>query len=102
MNPRRCFSIEEPNSTHGQGERLDEFEQLLIQVLLGLGEIAYGMTIRRESERTAGRHVTLGSVYWTLDRLEEKGLVSSFYGNPAPIRGDRPRRYFKVEELAGT
>ncbi len=77
-------------------QRLAEFERLLIRVLLGLGENGYGMTIRRESERAARRPVTLGSVYWVLDRLEQRGLVSSYYANPTAIRGGRPRRYFQV------
>jgi len=80
-------------------QRLADFERLLIRALLGLGDNGYGMTIRRESERVARRPVTLGSVYWVLDQLEERGLVSSHHGNPTAIRGGRPRRYFQIEEL---
>jgi len=80
-----------------KGEYLGEFEQLVILALLRLGRDAYGMTVRRELEETAGRPVALGAVYATLDRLEEKGLVTSWHTDPDPSRGGHPRRYFKVE-----
>lgn len=79
-----------------KGRHLGEFEQLVILALLRLGEEAYGMTVRRELEETAKRTATLGSVYGTLDRLEEKGLVSSLRADPEPVRGGHPRRYFRV------
>ena len=80
-----------------KGDYLGEFEQLVILALLRLGKNAYGMTARRELQRIARRPVTLGAVYATLDRLEEKGLVSSWHADPAPGRGGHPRRYFQVE-----
>jgi PadR family transcriptional regulator PadR len=55
------------------------------------------MKVRRELVATARRAVTIGSVYGTLERLEEKGLVSSSRGEPDPVRGGRARRYFRVE-----
>lgn len=79
-----------------KGKYLGEFEQLVLLALLRLGEEGYGMTVRREMEETAGRKATLGSVYGTLDRLEEKGLVESWRADPEPVRGGHPRRYFKV------
>ncbi|MFG1691667.1 PadR family transcriptional regulator [Gemmatimonadota bacterium] len=79
-----------------KGRHLGEFEQLVLLALLRLGDEAYGMTVRRELEDTAKRTATLGSVYGTLDRLEEKGLVSSWRADPEPVRGGHPRRYFQV------
>lgn len=81
----------------GKGEFLGEFEQLVLLALLRLGDEAYGMSVRRELEDTAGRRVTFGTVYGTLDRLEEKGFVSSRHGDPDPVRGGRARRFFRVE-----
>jgi DNA-binding PadR family transcriptional regulator len=80
-----------------KGEHLGEFEQLVMLALVRLGEDAYGMTVRREIERIADRSATLGSVYGTLDRLEEKGYISSWHDDPDPVRGGHPRRYFQVE-----
>ena len=80
-----------------KGGYLGEFEQLVMLAVLRLGNEAYGMTVRRELEATARRGVTIGSVYGTLERLEEKGLMSSWRGDPDPVRGGRSRRYFRVE-----
>jgi PadR family transcriptional regulator PadR len=66
---------------------------LAVARLRGAG---YGMSIRREIERRAGREVTVGAVYATLARLEEKGLVASGAGEPAPRRGGRARRHFRI------
>lgn len=79
-----------------KGDHLGEFEQLVLLAILRLGEGAYGMTVRRELEKTARRKVTLGSVYGTLDRLERKGLVVSWHTEPDPVRGGHPRRFFEV------
>jgi DNA-binding PadR family transcriptional regulator len=56
----------------------------------------YGMSVRRELEESAGRDVTIGAVYSTLDRLEQKGLVRSWEGEATPVRGGRARRHFAV------
>ncbi len=66
---------------------LGEFEQLILFAALRLGDEAYGASIRREIEECTGRPVTAGSVYTVLDRLETRGLVSSFTGEPTPQRG---------------
>jgi PadR family transcriptional regulator len=79
-----------------KGEHLGEFEQLVLLAILRLEEAAYGMTVRRELEKTARRKVTLGSVYATLDRLQQKGLVASWHTEPDPVRGGHPRRFFQV------
>ncbi len=79
-----------------KGEHLGAFEQLVMLAVLRLGNEAYGMTVRRELEATARRRVTIGSVYGTLERLEEKGLMTSWRGDPDPVRGGRSRRYFRV------
>ena len=54
-------------------------EQILVAVLRA-GDEAYGMQVRREIERVTGRELAIGAVYSTLDRLEEKGLLSSRRG----------------------
>ena len=80
-------------------ENLGEFEKLVLGAVLQLGENAYGMTIHEQVEEWVGkwRVVSLGAIYTTLDRLEKKGLVSSWYGNETPERGGRKKRFFKIE-----
>ena len=80
-----------------KGDYLGEFEQLVIMAVMRLGAGAYGMTVRREIEANSGRSVSLGAIYATLDRLEEKGYVSSMLGETTPERRGRAKRFFKVQ-----
>ncbi len=75
---------------------LGEFEQLVLLAILQAGDDAYGATIQREIESRVHRPTSLGAVYTTLQRLEEKGLVSSRVGDPLPERGGRRRKYYTV------
>jgi DNA-binding PadR family transcriptional regulator len=79
-----------------KGEFLGEFEQLVLLALIRLGDEAYGMSVRRELEARAGRDVSIGAVYATLDRLESKGLVRSRIGDPSADRGGRAKRCFII------
>ncbi len=76
---------------------LGEFEQLVLLAVVHLKGDGYGMTIRRDIELRTGRSVAIGAVYATLDRLEEKGHVSSKEGDPTPQRGGRAKRHFQIE-----
>jgi DNA-binding PadR family transcriptional regulator len=78
---------------------LGELEALLVLAVLHLderGAEAYGSSIREEVETRTGRAVPRGSLYITLDRLEEKGLLASKAGKASAARGDRPKRLFTV------
>lgn len=75
---------------------LGEFEQLVLIALVRLGPEAYGATIRREIETRAHRSLSISAVYTTLDRLERKGLVRSWIGEPTPQRGGRRRKHFEL------
>jgi DNA-binding PadR family transcriptional regulator len=87
-----------PAMTTHQG--LGEFEQLVLLAIVHLRGDAYGIPIVDEIERRTGRRVARAAVYVTLRRLEEKGYVSSWIGDPTPERGGKGRRYVKIE-LAG-
>jgi PadR family transcriptional regulator PadR len=78
---------------------LGEFEVLVLASVMAAGEDAYGVTIHEELEGLipARRDVSLGSVYTTLDRLERKGYVKSWFGDPTPERGGRSKRYYKIQ-----
>jgi PadR family transcriptional regulator PadR len=75
---------------------LGELEQLVLLAVLRAGRDAYGVPIRHEIEARGGRDLTLATVYKTLSRLEEKGLVRSRTGEPTPLRGGRRKRYYAV------
>ena len=80
-------------------EHLGEFEQIVLLAVLRLRDDAYGVPIRLEIERRTARALTVGALYRTLDRLEEKGYVSSAFSAPSSERGGRSKRYFKVKPL---
>ena len=82
-------------------ESLGEFEQLVLLAIVHLRTDAYGMTIRRQIEERTGRVVAIGALYTALERLEQKGYVTSTLSDPTPQRGGRAKRLFRLER-AGT
>ena|SRR5205085_5980839 len=79
-----------------RSEFLGGFELLVLLALIRLGDEAYGVPISEVIEESSGKEVALGSVYITLERLENKGLVFSRLGEPTAERGGRAKTYFKV------
>ena len=75
---------------------LGELEQIVLLAVLRVGDAAYGVPVHDEIIRLARRDLTLGTVYKTLSRLEEKGFVRSYEGDPTPQRGGRRTRCFAV------
>ncbi|HEV3333675.1 MAG TPA: helix-turn-helix transcriptional regulator [Bryobacteraceae bacterium] len=81
-------------------DSLGQFEQLVLTAILTLGDDAYGVTIHSKAEELARpKAVSLGAVYVTLDRLEDKHLVSSWLSDPTPERGGRSKRCYRLEAL---
>jgi len=75
---------------------LGEFEYVMLTAAARLGDEAYGAAIREEIDKATGRRCSLGALYTTLDRLEEKGLIKTRMGDPTPQRGGRPKRMVQV------
>jgi DNA-binding PadR family transcriptional regulator len=75
---------------------LGEFEYLLLTAAARLGEDAYGAAIREEIESATKRRCSIGALYTTLDRLEAKGFIKTWMGDPTPERGGRPKRMVRV------
>jgi DNA-binding PadR family transcriptional regulator len=75
---------------------LGEMELMVLLTLVRLGDDAYGVPISKELLNLAGREVALGSIYAALNRLYQKGFVTSTLGDPTPERGGRAKRYFRV------
>ena len=71
-----------------------EFEMLLMLAVMRLGENAYGVTIREELENETSRTLTLGAVYKTLGRLEDKGYLRSSTSEPVAERGGRRKKLY--------
>lgn len=77
-------------------DALGEFEHMVLLAILRLGEGAYGVRILEEIRERTGRDVARAAVYIALRRLEKKGYVESWVGEPTPERGGRAKRYFRV------
>ena len=78
-------------------DALAEFELLVMLAALRLGsDDAYTVSIAEDIRERTGRSVRRANVYTTLQRLEEKGLVSTHLGEPRPERGGRPPRLVAV------
>ena len=83
-----------------KADSLGQFEQLVLTAILQLRDDAYGVTIHAEVEGLARpKSVSLGAVYVTLDRLEDKGLIGSWLSEPTAGRGGRAKRCYRLEAL---
>ena len=80
-----------------RGDLLGSLEYIVLLALVRLEANAYGMTVRREIEERTGRSISIGAVYATLERLQAKGYVRSFVGEPTAARGGRAKRLFRIE-----
>ena len=75
---------------------LSNFELMVMLAIIRIGDDAYGVSISNEIEEATGSEVLLGSVYYALGRLEEKGLLRSALGEATPERGGRAKRHFRA------
>jgi len=79
-----------------KGSSLGALELTVLLAVTRLGEDAYGLAVRRDVSARTGRDYSVGAVYATLQRLEDKGFVRSRATDPLPVRGGRSRRLFEL------
>ena len=79
-----------------KGTNLGEFQEIVMLSILLLEKNAYGVTIQDELDQRMNRKSSRGALQTALTRLEEKGLISSYYGEPTAERGGRRKRYYEV------
>jgi len=75
---------------------LGQFEQLVLSAVMALQDDAYGMQIYSKVCELAGREMSLGSTYVTLDRLQKKGYVTSKVADGGSERGGLPRKFYTM------
>lgn len=73
-----------------------EFEQLVLLNILRLGDEGYALPLRRRLDEVAGRSVSRGALYRTLERLERKGMVRWEVEEGGTARGGHARRRYEV------
>lgn len=81
-----------------KGERLGEFEELILLAVRGLGEEAHSSSIQTVLAETARREVTLGAIYSALDRCQRKGMADSWLAEPTAEPGGRAKRHYALTE----
>lgn len=79
---------------------LGEFEELVLLTIANLAKDAYGVAILKDISARANRKLSIGALHSTLTRLEEKGYISSYLGEPTNERGGRRKRYFELTDSA--
>ncbi len=75
---------------------LGEFEELVLLVVAGFHDEAYGVIIMKSLEEHLGRKVNISAVHIALKRMEEKGYVKSRFGGITENRGGRRKKYYAV------
>lgn len=83
-----------------KGTQLGEFEEIVLLAIARLYDEAYCLAVLDELSERLERPMSLGVVHRTMQRLEEKGLVCSRFGEATPERGGRSKRLFTIT-LAG-
>lgn len=76
--------------------KLGEFEEVILLLIGILGEEAYAFKTAEEFESQTGRSASIGSVHSTMDRLSEKGFLTSEMGKPTAERGGRRKRIYSI------
>jgi DNA-binding PadR family transcriptional regulator len=78
------------------GGLLGDFELAVLLAVARLGRDAYGASVRRDLSARARRDYSVGAVYTTLQRLEDKRLLESWMSEATALRGGRAKRCFKL------
>jgi len=76
---------------------LGEVEQLVLLAVLRLGDEGYAVPIRDLIREETGVELSRGTIYVTLERLERKGYVTSWFSDPQAVRGGKARRIFRLK-----
>ena len=77
-------------------EFLTRMEEILLLTIHQLGTEAYGVTIKNKVEELLGKPVSVGAIYVPLDRLAKRGFLQTRQGDPAPERGGRRKKFYKL------
>ncbi len=78
--------------------QLGEFEEVVLLTVAILYGEAYGIAIIEEMEKRLNRSVSIGALQTVLRRLEQKGFLTSEFGEATQVRGGKRKRYFTVTQ----
>jgi len=80
--------------------KLGEFEEFVLLTVILLREEAYGVQIKHELEKRLGERLSVGSIQSALKRMEEKGFLTSAFGEATPKRGGKRKRIYYATAYA--
>lgn len=80
--------------------KLGEFEELVLMTVIVLQEQAFGVEIKRELENRLSESLSVGSVQSALKRMEEKGFLTSEWGEATQKRGGKRKRIYSATPYA--
>lgn len=80
--------------------KLGEFEELVLLTVAALQQEAYGVEIKRELEERLKTKLSVGSIQSALKRMEEKGFLTSEFGDATQKRGGKRKRIYNTTSLA--
>lgn len=79
---------------------LGEFEELVLLTVIVLQERAYGVEVKRELEERLSKVLSVGSIQSALKRMEEKGFLTSVFGDATNKRGGKRKRIYSATAYA--
>lgn len=79
-----------------------EFEEAVMLSVYRLRDNAYSVTVQEDLAGRLEKSASLGMIYTTLKRLENRGFVKSKLGDPTSERGGRPKRLFWLTGAGAT
>ena len=80
--------------------KLGEFEELVLLTVVVLQEEAYGVEIKRELEERLNQRLSVGSIQSALKRMEQKGFLTSEFGEATQKRGGKRKRIYSSTPYA--
>jgi DNA-binding PadR family transcriptional regulator len=76
--------------------KLGDLEAAVLYSIIHCGDDAYGVSVADTILQRTRENVAMGAIYATLDRLEKKELVRSWWSEPGPERGGRRKRLYEI------
>lgn len=79
--------------------QLGEFEELVLLTIAALHDDAYGVAIKNEMETRLNRGISIGALQTAFKRLEDKGFIKSYLGEPTQKRGGKRKRFYQISPV---
>jgi PadR family transcriptional regulator PadR len=80
--------------------KLGEFEEFVLLTVASLRKDAYGVEIKKSLEERMNTKLSVGSIQSALKRMEEKGFLTSEFGESTQVRGGKRKRIYSTTAYA--